>query len=447
MNPIPALALVAHAAPSPRWASRRPGAAGLARPWSTGRLLLVALAVASAASSCTGGAKPVTVGAVYPLSGSQSVGGIEEFRGVKVAAELANRAGGVHGRPIRLDPVDVPAAEAAPGAVRQLADRGVDLLLGSYGSTISSPAAQAAVGRGRLFWETGAVGKMAGAGSGDLVFRVAPTGAVLGRSAISFVADQLAPMLHRQARALRFAVVSVDDVYGEAVAAGALDELRRRDLKVSGSFAYDPNRYDPAAAVRRIAAAKPDVLFVVAYLEDGVALRRETVRQHLPLLASIGTSSSYCMPQFGAELGRQAVGLFASDKPDTHGINPHGLSAGARKLLADADAAYKAQYGASMTAPALAGFAGAWALFHHVLPAARSTKPQDVAAAARAADVPPGALPNGSGLRFGRPGTIDAGANVSASSVIWQWAGINRREVVWPPQFATAPLNALPIAR
>jgi len=413
------------------------------------RVLIIALLLVAAllAGSCTRGDDPVTVGAIYPLSGSQSVGGIEELRGVKVAAGLANRQGGIRGRPIRLDQVDVPVAEAAPGAVAQLADRGIDLLLGSYGSTISSPAALAAVGRGRLFWETGAVGKMAGADAGGLVFRMAPTGGVLGRSAISFVAEQLAPKLGRTPGSLRWAVVSVDDVYGEAVAEGALAELRRRGLPVVGELAYDPHRYDPKAAVRRIAATRPDVLFVVAYLEDGVALRRETVRQHVPLLASIGTSSSYCMPQFGAELGREAVGLFASDKPDTHGINPKGLAESARTLLAEADAAYRAGYGESMTAPALAGFAGAWALFHHVLPNAESMKPADVAAAARAVKVPQGALPNGSGIDFGPPGTIDASANLNASSVIWQWAGVNRREVVWPPQFATAPLDALPIAR
>jgi hypothetical protein len=174
-----------------------------------------------------------------------------------------------------------------------------------------------------------------------------------------------------------------------------------------------------------------------------VALRRETVRQHLPLLASIGTSSSYCMPEFGARLGRDALGLFASDKPDTHGINPHGLTREGRALLERADGAYRAAYGSSMSASALAGFSGAWALFHHVLPAARSLCPTDVVAAARAVHLPRGGLPNGSGLAFGRPGTIDAGANLQAASVVWQWAGVNRRAVVWPSEFATAPLRPL----
>jgi branched-chain amino acid transport system substrate-binding protein len=407
------------------------------------------LALLLVTGACSGGDRPepVRIGAIYPLSGTQGMGGIDEYHGVEVAAELANQDGGVGGRPIVLDQVDVPEADAAPGAIQALAGRGVDLVLGSYGSTISSPAAAAAAGRGSLFWETGAVGKLAGPGGGDLVFRVAPTGGLLGRNAIAFVADQLAPRLHRRASSLRFAVAAVDDVYGRAVADGATAELRDRGLELTAEVVYDPRRLDPARVVRRVAAGRPDVLFVVAYLEDGVALRREQVRQHLPLLASIGTSSSYCMPEFGARLGRDAVGLFASDKPDTHGINPHGLLPEARTLLERADTAYQAAYGHSMSAAALAGFSGAWALFRHVLPAARSLAPAEVAAAARAASVPAGGLPNGSGLAFARPGGPDPGANLRAASVIWEWTEVNRREVTWPPQFATAAIAAIHPAR
>jgi branched-chain amino acid transport system substrate-binding protein len=410
------------------------------------RSLVCLLVLLLAAGGCAGAGDrpaPLRVGAVYPLSGSQGMGGVDEYRGVLVAAELANHDGGVGGRRLAVERVDVPEADAAPGAVHALAAQGIDLVLGSYGSTISSPAAAAAAGRGSLFWETGAVGKLAGPGEGDLVFRVAPTGGLLGRNAIAFVADQLASRLHREAASLRFAVAAVDDVYGRAVADGARAELRERGLLLAADVAYDPRHHDPARVVRQVAAGRPDVLFVVAYLEDGVALRREQVRQHLPLLASIGTSSSYCMPEFGARLGRDALGLFASDKPDTHGINPHGLTRDGRALLDRADAAYQAAYGDSMSAAALAGFSGAWALFRHVLPAARSTAPADVAAAARTVRLPRGSLPNGSGLQFGAPGGPDAGANLRAASVIWEWTELNRRQVTWPPQFATAPIAAI----
>src|SRR5439155_2270858 len=123
------------------------------------------------------------------------------------------RGGGIDGRPVELRALDVETPDAAGAAIEQLASQGVRLVLGSYSSTISRPAADTAARLGMLFWETGAVGDMTGRGAGDLVFRMAPTGAVLGHSAVSFIADELAPKLGRDPSTLRFAVANVDDVY------------------------------------------------------------------------------------------------------------------------------------------------------------------------------------------------------------------------------------------
>jgi hypothetical protein len=164
-------------------------------------------------------------------------------------------------------------------------------------------------------------------------------------------------------------------------------------------------------------------------------------------MASIGTSSSYCMPQFGRALGVKAVGVFASDKPDAASDDPSGLAPPARALLATAAADYRARYGQLMSAPALAGFSAAWALFHEVMPRAAAMTPEAVARSALSARIPVGGLPNGSGLDFGRPGTADAGANLRASSVIEEWVAVERMVVVWPPRYATAPVRAIHIDR
>jgi branched-chain amino acid transport system substrate-binding protein len=409
-------------------------------------IALVCLASITAAG-CARTEDPIRVGAVYPLSGSQAEGGgIDEFRGAELAAALVNEDGGVGGRPIELVPIDVPGADAAPGAIGSLHDRGVDLVLGSYGSTISQPAAEGAALRDMLFWETGAVGEMTGTGAGDLVFRVSPTGGTLGHAAVAFIADELSPMLHRDARSLRFAVANVDDVYGRSVARGALDEIGHRGLTLVGTFPYDPYEADLKTLARTIARSDPDVLFVSAYLEDGVALRRETVRQGLNLVASIGTSSSYCHPQFGEALGEDALGLFASDKPDSGSLNTEGLTKEARDLLGRASTSYVDRYGEEMSAPALSGFSAAWALFHDVIPRASTAEAKDVARAARGIRIRRGALPNGSGLSFAAPGSPDAGANLRAASVIWEWVGVGQRAVVWPPQFATTSIRPIDIA-
>ncbi|HJR97426.1 MAG TPA: ABC transporter substrate-binding protein [Actinomycetota bacterium] len=407
------------------------------------RRLLASLAtVAIALASCSTGPgaddDAVRVGAVYPLSGSQGSGGRDEHRGVLLAAQLVNADGGVDGHAIEVVSTDVPAAEAAAGAVEDLHADGVDVVLGSYGSTISSPASATAAGNGMLFWETGAVGMLtARSRPGERTFRMPPTGAVLGRNAISFVNGPLAEAFGRDPRELRYAVSFVDDVYGRAVAAGALQAAADLDLDVVGRFGYDFQTADYDALARKIDRSRADVLFVSAYLVDAIELRRALVRNDVDLLASIGTSSSYCMPEFGAALGDGAVGLFASDKPSGDAIDPSTLRPEAAELLERARAAYDERWGGEMSPAALAGFSAAWALFADVMPAAAELTPDAIVEAALAADLPAGSLPNGSGLRFGEPGTATAGDNVAAAAVIWEWLVPGEHMVVWPPELAT----------
>jgi branched-chain amino acid transport system substrate-binding protein len=410
---------------------------------STAALLLVTTIAVGCTSS---GSDPIVVGALYPTSGTQGPGGIDEHRGVLLAAELTNADGGIEGRAIEIRSIDVPASDAAPGAVDRLAADGIDLVLGSYGSTISAAASVRTAEHGMLFWETGAVGMLpAGSGHGRLTFRVPPTGGTLGAHAIAFVAGELAKTLGRRPQDLRFAIAFVDDVYGRSVAEGAERAIRAEGLRSVGRFGYDFRTQDYDTLARRIEAARPDVLFVSAYLDDGIALREALVRQRVPLVASIGTSSSYCMPEFGNALGPDAVGLFASDKPAAGALDPEGLRPAARALLSRANDAYRARWGEEMSPPALAGFSAAWALFDHVMPAARDVTPQAVATAARSIDLPAGSLPNGSGLRFGSPGSPGAGDNLAAASVIWEWVAPGEAAVVWPPAFATRPVEPLSI--
>ena len=395
------------------------------------RLALVA-AVACFATSCGTSPRAIVIGAVYPTGGHQGPGGIEEYRGVELAADYVNRDGGVRGRPVRLRLESVEHREHAPSAIDELADSGVEVVVGSYGSTISLPAANAAARRGLVFWETGAVGDLAmGPAADGHAFRFPASGRVLGRQAVSFVRDQL-----DLGEGMRYAVAYVDDVYGRSVGLGAIEEITESGLTLAARLPYDLASVDYRTLVDRIAAERTDVLVVASYLDDAVALRREVVRRKVPLRANIGTSSSYCMLQFGELLGDNAVGLFASDKPDGAAVDPARLTAEGAAALRWARRAYQDRHNAAMTAPALTGFAGALGLFGHVLPAADANSAAAITRAARKVDVPRGELPDGSGLRFsGRIG--EAGANERATSVIWEWVARSKRAVVWPPEAAS----------
>jgi ABC-type branched-subunit amino acid transport system substrate-binding protein len=262
---------------------------------------------------------------------------------------------------------------------------------------------------------------------------------------VAFVRDQLARQLH-QTGPLRYGIAYVDDVYGRAVAAGAAAEVQHSGQTLAGEFPYALTTKDFSDVVRRVAEAHTDVLFVSAYLDDAVALRRATVAAKVPLVASIGTSSSYCMPAFGEQLGAQATGLFASDKPDAADVNPEALHPEGRAALTWVEKRYRQKYHEEMTAPALSGFSNAYALFVHVLPAAKQFTPASAAEAAMTIKLPEGTLANGGGMDIAPVGAPDAGNNRAAASVIWEWLPGGKRVVVWPPAFANHAVEALPIA-
>jgi hypothetical protein len=100
------------------------------------------------------------------------------------------------------------------------------------------------------------------------------------------------------------------------------------------------------------------------------------------------------------------------------------------------------------TEEGISGFSAAWALFDTVLPAVAggSLTAEAVAAAARAVNLPEGALPNGAGLQFSSdPGTL--GQNLRAAAVIWQWQAVRSYTFVWPPTYATGSIDYVPLGR
>src|SRR5438445_657012 len=156
---------------------------------------------------------------------------------------------------------------------------------------------------------------------------------------------------------------------------------------------------------------------------------------------NLGTMSSH----FGAMLGADAIGVFASDRPE-HGFNPSALTDTGRAVYARFAAAYRNEFGSDPTEESLAGFSAAWTLFHYVMPRARDLSASAMAAAARSLDLPEGTLANGAGVKFAN--TPEAmGQNIRAASVIWQWQGVRHSVTVYPPVFATGTPGFIPLPR
>jgi ABC-type branched-subunit amino acid transport system substrate-binding protein len=260
--------------------------------------------------------------------------------------------------------------------------------------------------------------------------------------------------------------------------------------------------------MRQLAAARPDVIILASHIPDGVAFRQAMIGAGLHVGALIGSTMAECDPDFAGELGADAVGVFASDRP-TGGFQPTALGPAARATYdrfaaawasgEDAPAASSpgpaiggsGEYGSSAgaygtdsgaygsgsdsgsalgghgsgsgytisgpdtasagpgpTEEGISGFSAAWALFSAVLPgvAGGVFTADAAAAAARAVDLPEGALPNGAGLKFSSdPATL--GQNERAAAVIWQWQAVQSYTFVWPPTYATGTIGFVPLGR
>jgi branched-chain amino acid transport system substrate-binding protein len=407
--------------------------------------LLLSSTLFQQARSSAAALPPIRIGAVFPLQGQMAPLAWQEYRGVQIAAAMVNAGGGVHGRRIALvtRELDEPGQTAA--VMRSLRKDGITTVLGAYSSALSIPASAAAARAGMVYWEAGAVAdRLTGRGL-PTVFRVGASGSDLGTNSATFAARQLAPRLHLRPAQIRISVVSAIDDYAQSVAQAAVNASRRQGMKVVSWSRYDPYAPDWSHVLAQVRAAHPTILILASHIQDGVDFRRAFVRSGIYVDAFIGSTMAQCMPDFGVMMGREAVGVFASDRPPGF-FNPGVLQPAARALYDRLAAAWRRQTGAGApTEEGLAGFSAAWVLFHDVLPRASLT-PAGVARAARAVNLPAGALPNGAGIRFATD-RQHLGQNLRAAAVIWQWQAVRHSVVVWPAPYATGHIKLVPLPR
>jgi branched-chain amino acid transport system substrate-binding protein len=409
------------------------------------RIALVALTllmVAACGQSQPSSANDLVLGAVYPLSGPQAEGGKEELAGVRAALELAQASGALK-VPVRLQVIDATTPQAASAAVDDLVQNyHVPAILGTYGSTLSAAASARAEQLKTVYWETGAVADPITA-QRQYVFRTVATGSSLGRMAVTFTQDVLIPGMKLVSP--RVVIVEVNDIYGQSVGGGELALARTLGIHVVDVIKYDPYVYDPTTIAAQIGADRPDFLWDVSYLSDGVAIWQALLRQGVALKAAIGTSSAFCMPAFSQDLGAGSVGVYAADKPDDQ-ISQAALSPSGRVLLAQARSTYAASNGgAGMTIPAVAGFVGGWTLFDNVLGQMSGPfTPDSIRAVALNVNVPVGDSINGGGVRFGAAGALEQGQNTRSAAVVGQWQAVGDMKIVYPPAYATGTPIGLP---
>jgi branched-chain amino acid transport system substrate-binding protein len=372
------------------------------------------------------------LGALFPLSGPLAPIGDEAFRGVELAIEERNAAGGVLGRALRLVRAGAADEATAVAEARRMtngAER-VAAMLGGFSAAVVMPASQVAEAAGVPWFELGTLADGVVERGFRAVFRASPAAAEFAAVALDGVTQVLAPALGVAGDRLKIAIAHEDAPGGNSVAAAQEALARSRTLMLVGRASYEPRSPDLNTLVQRLRGQHAEVLLHTGAPGDEMLLFR-ALRDigWMPRMV-IGTAGGYGLLETARSLGDALLGTMSADWTPFAVSERH--APGARAFAE----AYLRRYGAEpRSGHGLASFVGT-RFFLEAVQRGGGPERDRVRGAVLALDVAEGSTPTGWGAGFD-----ERGQNIRARPMLCQWQRAQdavRQVVVHPPPAAVA---------
>jgi branched-chain amino acid transport system substrate-binding protein len=266
---------------------------------------------------------PIHVGLVAPLSGDSATAGEAVERGMLLAIDEVNKAGGVLGRPLDVVARDVANdPQAGVTALRDLVQQ--QQIVAVFGSKYS-PVIMAQVEplhelKVPLIDVGGSLQTIVNNGhTPNYAFRVSMNDAdaneFLARYALQVVG------------AKHVGVVAVNNVWGEANATSLADWLTKEGAAPSASERINEGATDVSRQIERLRASGADAVILAGSAPEGAAVVRAMAAQswHVPLLTTWSVSGGDFVERAGVEntegvLTLQTFSFFGQLSPSATGV-------------------------------------------------------------------------------------------------------------------------------
>jgi ABC-type branched-subunit amino acid transport system substrate-binding protein len=385
------------------------------------------------------------LGAIYPMN---DISARTNYNGLKLAASYINEHGGVNGRTIVLRGYDSATGVSASRLVLELKHWGATAIVGGALDTVGVPVSQAADAMHVVYVEAGAPSPKITGNENTYVFRTATSSGELAHTAVEYTVKDVGALLHRKPGALHITVVHVSSVFGDDVSRNEVQQLRELGVTHISQLAYHLPGAHFAGLARALARQRPDAILLAGAGTDAVGFRKATISEHVPTGAIVLVTESSCQTLCAAALGKSIVGLFAADRPNA-GVNSRALATAPTALRKYVRDAYVKRFGTPMGTDGVNGFVAGWILLQDIAPVAltrfHSVSPDALRKAAIAIHRPYGSEINGSGVEFAASGP-EAGQNLRAVNVVWQWQKGGQTSIVAPRVFATSGVVDVPLS-
>ncbi len=253
--------------------------------------ILILLSVLNLISACTGkkeDAKEILVGEYGSMTGSEATFGTSTHKGLKMAIDEANAAGGIQGKQIKLISLDDQgkAEEAAQAVTRLITQNNVVAVVGEVASSRTLAAAPIAQQHGiPLITPSSTNVKVTEVG--DFIFRVCFIDPFQGTVMAKFAIENL--------KAKKVAVLrDVKSDYSVGLADYFIKGVTERGGEVVGDVSYQSGDIDFKAQLTQLRGKNPDAIFVPGYYSE-VSMIAKQARQlgiKAPLLGGDGWDSA-----------------------------------------------------------------------------------------------------------------------------------------------------------
>jgi branched-chain amino acid transport system substrate-binding protein len=284
-------------------------------------LLVVSSVCALAATGCgskgaaptEGGGDTVTFGAAVSLTGKLAREGQLTKEGYELCRSKVNDAGGIQvgGKKLTLNVEyqdDTSKPDTAAQLVEQLNDKGVKLILSSYGS--ANIEAQAAVieRNGQVMTDS--------AGADDKIFEKGyrRTFAVLSPATeyAASIVKAIAELAQPKPRTVVF--LSADDGFSKTVTEGGTAEAKKQGFTVLPAQYFPNGTSDVSAALTKVKGQHPDVIIGSVHLVEGIAIVKQAHELGVIPAGGFGEVVAPPTPDFSKTLGTQAENVLGSSQ-------------------------------------------------------------------------------------------------------------------------------------
>lgn len=273
--------------------------------------------------------EPYVIGIITPLTGEVAIDGELTKKGIDLAVEEINAAGGVGGRPIevRLEDGACDPAATASAAQKLITRDNVIALEGAFCSSATA-AAMPIAARAQIPFVSSLSTAADLTEQGNQWFsRFAPTEALMAAKAT--------PELIAELGTKKAAILTFNDDYGLSYAAAYDKELRAAGVEVVSSENFGANTQDYAPFITKIRSSGADTVFVAADTGPEAAVFKQMAQLGLTSIKKVSAQVAVSQAFIDLATPQGAEGIYAT--------TPY-VSASTAPANAPFVAAFKAKY-------------------------------------------------------------------------------------------------------